>query len=166
MRSLNIIQEKQAGDYFVSSDPSRLAITFIHNRMANESYWSKGIPLELVERLVRIPFVWRYQSNGQQVGFGRVITDYTTFAWVTDVFVIDEHRGKGLSRLLMNAILEHPEMRVIRRWLLGTDLAHGLYRKLGFGDLDHPENFLTMHRSQMYTSGQYDELLADFIKDL
>ena len=167
MRPLNIIQEKQAGDYFVSSDPARLDIAFIHNWLANESYWSNGIPIELVERLVRNSFCFGvYQANGQQVGFGRVVTDYTTFAWVTDVFVIDEHRGKGLSVLLMNAILEHPEMRVIRRWLLGTDLAHGLYRKLGFGDLDHPENFLTRHCSQMYTGGQYDDLLADFVKDL
>ena len=92
-----------------------------------------------------------------------MITDYTTFAWLTDVFIIDEYRGKGLSVFLMNCILDHPELQILRRWLLGTDHAHGLYRKFGFEELDHPENFLTRHHSQMYTSGKFDELIAEFL---
>ncbi len=167
MQALNLIQEKYAGEYFVSSDPAKLDLPFLHDWLCNGSYWSKGIPFKLVERLVQNSLCFGvYHQSGKQVGFGRVVTDYTTFAWVTDVFIIDEYRGKGLSLLLMNCILDHPEMRVLRRWLLGTDLAHGLYRKLGFGDLDHPENFLTMHRSEMYTGGQYDQLLDDFLKNL
>jgi GNAT superfamily N-acetyltransferase len=167
MRPLNLIREEHAGDYFVSSDPTKLDLLFIHNWLANESYWAQGIPYELVERLVQHSFCFGvFHDDGQQVGFGRVVSDYTTFAWITDVFIVSEHRGKGLSVLLMNTILDHPEMRVIRRWLLGTDLAHGLYRKLGFITLDHPENFLTKHRSSMYQSGQYDGLLDDFIKNL
>ncbi len=164
---MTLVQEKQVGDYCISSDPSRLDLAFVHNWLSNVSYWSSGIPLKLVERLVRHSFcAGVYHKSGQQVGFGRVVSDYTTFAWVTDVFIIDEHRGKGLSVELMNFIMDHPEMRVIRRWLLGTDLAHGLYRKLGFDDLDHPENFLTKHRSNMYLGGRFDGLLDDFIKDL
>jgi hypothetical protein len=167
MQTLNLIQEKHAGEFYASSDPAKLDLPFVHDWLCNVSYWSKGIPFKLVERLVQNSLCFGvYHQSGKQVGFGRVVTDYTTFAWVTDVFIIDEYRGKGLSLLLMNCILDHPEMLVLRRWLLGTDLAHGLYRKLGFGDLDHPENFLTKHRSEMYTGGQYNQLLDDFIKGL
>ena len=166
MRPLNLIQELHEGDYFVSSDPQKLDLKFIHHWLAYVSYWSKGIPFKLLERTVRNSFCFGvYHKSGGQVGFGRVVTDYTTFAWITDVFIMDEHRGKGLSVLLMNCILDHPEMRVIRRWLLGTDLAHGLYYKFGFTDLDHPQNFLTRHRSNMYLSGDYDDLLEDFMQD-
>jgi GNAT superfamily N-acetyltransferase len=105
-----------------------------------------------------------YHESEVQVGFGRVVTDYTTFAWLTDVFIIDAYRGKGLSVILMEVILDHPELKILRRWLLGTDHAHGLYRKFGFEDLDHGENFLTLHRSSMYTSGEFDELITDFFK--
>jgi GNAT superfamily N-acetyltransferase len=105
-----------------------------------------------------------YHESEGQVGFGRVVTDYTTFAWLTDVFIIDAYRGKGLSVILMEVILDHPELKILRRWLLGTDHAHGLYRKFGFEDLDHVENFLTLHRSSMYTSGEFDELITDFFK--
>lgn len=166
MRALNLIQERFREDYFVSSDPEKLDLQFIHNWLAKESYWAADIPFKLLERTLRNSFCFGvYQKDGQQVGFGRVVTDYTTFAWVTDVFIMDAHRGKGLSRFLMNTLLEHPEMRIVRRWLLGTEHAHGLYRKLGFVDLEHPENFLTKHRSNMYLSGQYDELLDNFLKD-
>ena len=98
---------------------------------------------------------------------GRVWAGYhglRDFAWLTDVFIIDEYRGKGLSVFLMNCILDHPELKILRRWLLGTDHAHGLYRKFGFEELDHPENFLTRHHSQMYTSGKFDEMIAEFFK--
>jgi GNAT superfamily N-acetyltransferase len=166
MQSLDLILEHTMGDYLVSSDPEKLDLPFIQHWLANESYWAKDIPFKILERSVQNSFCFGvYHRSGQQVGFGRVITDYTTFAWITDVFIVDEHRGKGLSRLLMASILEHPEMRVVRRWLLGTDLAHGLYRKLGFEDLDHPENFLTRHRSNMYQDSQYDNLLEEFINE-
>ena len=167
MRPLDLIVERRSGNYYVSSDPEKIDLKFVHNWLANESYWSNGIPLKLLERTIDNSFCFGvYHDKAGQVGFGRVVTDYSTFAWVTDVFIITEHRGQGLSVLLMKAILEHPEMRVIRRWLLGTDLAHGLYRKLGFQDLDHPENFLTLHHSNMYQSGQYDELMENFLKYL
>ncbi len=167
MRPLELLQEQTHGDYLVSSDPEKLDLSFIHEWLAHESYWCKDIPLKILERAIKNSFcVGVYHRSGEQVGFGRVITDYTTFAWVTDVFIVETHRGKGLSVFLMECILQHPEMRVVRRWLLGTDLAHGLYRKLGFSDLDHPENFLTLHHSQMYSSGEFAELLSGFMRDL
>ena len=164
MNSLSLIVEHFKGDFLISSDPGKLDLAFTHHWLSSEAYWSKGLPYKLFERMISHSLCFGvYHKNGNQVGFGRVITDYTTFAWLTDVFIIDEYRGKGLSVNLMNCIMDHPELRILRRWLLGTDHAHGLYRKFGFTDLDHPENFLTRHHSEMYTSGNYDELLGAFL---
>lgn len=166
MNPLNPIVEHHEGEFFVSSDPSKLDLNFTHHWLANKAHWSQGLPFKVFKRMVDHALCFGvYHQSGGQVGFGRVITDYTTFAWLTDVFIIEEYRGKGLSVFLMNCILDHPELKILRRWLLGTDQAHGLYRKFGFGDLDHPENFLTRHRSQMYTSGEFDNLIADFFKE-
>ena len=160
------IIEHQKGEFIVSSDPAKLDMAFTHHWLANEVYWSQGLPLNVFKRMVDNSLCFGvYHQAGKQIGFGRVITDYTTFAWLTDVFIIDEYRGKGLSVFLLNCILDHPELKILRRWLLGTDHAHELYRKFGFGNLDHPENFLTRHRNQMYTSGEYDELLTGFFKE-
>jgi GNAT superfamily N-acetyltransferase len=165
MDNVNLIDEHQEGDFSVSTDPNKLDLTFTHRWLSNEAYWSEGLPYNVFKRMIDNSLCFGvYYQAGIQVGFGRVITDYTTFAWLTDVFIIDEYRGKGLSVFLMNCILGHPELQILRRWLLGTDHAHGLYRKFDFEDLDHPENFLTRHRSQMYTSGKFDELIANFFK--
>jgi len=165
MTSLKLIQECCHGDYLISSDPVKLDLNFIHQWLSNESYWCRGIPFEVVQRMVEHSLCFGvYHNSGKQVGFGRVATDYTTFAWLTDVFIAEPHRGQGLSLVLMEMILNHPELKILRRWLLGTDFAHGLYRKFGFTALDHPENFLTLHRSNMYTSGEYDELIRAFFK--
>ncbi len=165
MKLKNLIHERRNGEYLFSSDHEKLDLKFVHQWLAAESYWCKDIPFEVVQRMVEhsLCFGVYHESEGQ-VGFGRVVTDYTTFAWLTDVFIIDAYRGKGLSVILMEVILDHPELKILRRWLLGTDHAHGLYRKFGFEDLDHAENFLTLHRSSMYTSGEFDELITDFFK--
>jgi len=166
MKPETLIQEKRRGDYLISSDPGKIDLEFVHHWLATESYWCEGIPFAVVKRLVEHSLCFGVYHEGEgQVGFGRVVTDYTTFAWLTDVFIIDAYRGKGLSVLLMEVILDHPELKILRRWLLGTDHAHGLYRKFGFKDLEHTENFLTLHRSNMYTSSEYDELITEFFKD-
>ena len=166
MKPSDLILEKRFSDYFVSSDPKKLDLKFIHYWLANESYWSKNIPFNVLQRLVENSLCFGvYHESGKQVGFGRVVTDYTTFAWLTDVFIIEGYRGLGLSTFLMEVILNHPELQILRRWLLGTDLAHGLYRKFGFEELDHPENFLTLHRSNMYSSGEYDQLITQFFEE-
>ncbi len=166
MITIGQIDEHQQGDFTVSTDPKKLDLEFTHNWLSKVAYWSKGLPFNVFQRMVDNSLCFGlYHLNEEQVGFGRVITDYTTFAWLTDVFIIDEYRGKGLSIFLMNCILDHPELQILRRWLLGTDHAHGLYRKFGFEDLDHPENFLTRHHSEMYISGEFDDLLADFFKN-
>ena len=166
MNTVNQIVERHEGDFIVSTDPERLDLAFTHNWLANEAPWSQGLPFNVFKRMIDNSLCFGvFHQTGKQVGFGRVITDYTTFAWLTDVFIINEYRGKGLSVFLMNCILDHPELQILRRWLLGTDHAHGLYQKFGFDNLDHPENFLTRHHSQMYTSGKFDELIAKFFKN-
>ncbi|MCJ7518610.1 MAG: GNAT family N-acetyltransferase [Anaerolineaceae bacterium] len=165
MNPFNPVKEYQEGEFIFSSDPARLDLVFTHNWLANKAYWSQGLPYKVFKRMVNHSLCFGvYHQSGKQVGFGRVITDYTTFAWLTDVFIIDEYRGKGLSVTLINFILEHPELMILRRWMLGTDHAHGLYRKFGFGGLDHPENFLTRHHRQMYVSGEYNKLITEFFK--
>ena len=104
------------------------------------SYWSRGIPRETMERSVRgaLPFVLR-DARGDLAGFARVITDRATFGYIGDLFVLPEHRGKGLSKRLMDAIMTHPELQNFRRWMLATSDAHGLYEKFGFRSLAAPE---------------------------
>ena len=166
MNNVDQIDEHQEGDFLVSTNPNKLDLAFTHHWLSNEAYWSEGLPFNVFKRMIDNSLCFGvYYQPGTQVGFGRVVTDYATFAWLTDVFIIDEYRGKGLSVFLMNCILGHPELQILRRWLLGTDHAHGLYRKFGFGELDHPENFLTFHRSQMYTSGKFDELIVNFFNN-
>lgn len=115
------------------------------------SYWSRGIPSETMERSVRgsLPFVLR-DAAGSLAGFARVITDRATFGYIGDLFVLPEHRGRGLSRRLMEAIMGHPELRNFRRWVLATSDAHGLYEKFGFRSLAKPEVLMERHDPNVY----------------
>ena len=120
--------------YNISTDPSRFDIALIHRWLSEQSYWARGIPRDVVERSIEgsLSFGIYHQTQGQ-VGFARVITDRATFAYLADVFVLEAHRGKGLSKRLMQAIVDHPDLQGLRRWMLGTRDAHGLYAQFGFG---------------------------------
>lgn len=117
----------------ISTDPARLDVDLIHGWLSGHSHWAKGIPRPVVERALENALNFAaFDGQGRQVGFARIVTDRATFAWLADVFVIDTHRGKGISRLLMQAIVDHPDLQGLRRWLLATRDAHGLYEKFGF----------------------------------
>ena len=117
----------------VSTDPARLDVGLVHRWLSEESHWARGVPHAVIERALENSLNFAaYDDGGQQVGFARIVTDKATFAWLADVFVIDAHRGKGVSRLLMQAIVDHPDLQGLRRWLLATRDAHGLYEKFGF----------------------------------
>lgn len=119
--------------YEISTDPARLDIALIHRWLSQDSYWSKAIPREIVERGIANALNFAvYHENEGQVGFARVITDKATFAYLADVFVVGSHRGKGLSKRLMRAIVDHPELQGLRRWMLATHDAHRLYAQFGF----------------------------------
>lgn len=116
----------------ISTDKKRLNIAMIHDFLANESYWAKGIPLEVMKRSIENSLCFGVYHQGRQVGFARVVTDYATTAYVGDVFVIESYRGRGLGKRLIKAIVDHPELEGLRLWFLGTKDAHDLYRKFGF----------------------------------
>jgi GNAT superfamily N-acetyltransferase len=142
--------ELRDGGYVVSTDPARIDVAYVHAFLA-ESYWAKGIPRDTVETAVAnsLPF-GLYDSDRNQIGFARVISDLATFAYIADVFVDDSHRGKGLGKLLMRAIMSHPELQGLRRWSLATRDAHGLYQQFGFSELAHPERFMEIARPDLY----------------
>jgi GNAT superfamily N-acetyltransferase len=117
----------------------------------SDSYWARGIPRAIIERSVRgsLPFVLR-DAAGHLAGFARVITDRATFGYIGDLFVLPAHRGKGLSKRLMEAILAHPDLQDFRRWMLATSDAHGLYEKFGFRPLAAPEVLMERHNPNVY----------------
>lgn len=141
------------GAYQISSDPVRFDLKVIHSFLSR-SYWSPNIPLALVERAVRNSLGFGAFGDGQQVGFARVITDRATFAYLADVFVLEEHRGRGVSRLLMQAVMAHPDLQGLRRWSLATRDAHGLYEKFGFLPLAQPERHMEILRPEIYRQPQ------------
>ncbi len=119
--------------YEFTSDASKVDVSLVHRWLSEESYWAKGIPLEIVSRSISnsLCFSILHPAEGQ-VGFARVITDRATFAYLADVFVLAPHRGKGLSKRLMTFIQAHPDLQGLRRWLLATRDAHALYAQFGF----------------------------------
>lgn len=141
--------------FFISTDKSKLQIDVIHNYLANYSYWAKGIPVEIVERSIlnSIAFGVYFQDEEvlKQVGFCRVTSDLATFAYLADVFILEEYRGNGLSKFLMETVLQHQDLQGLRRWVLATADAHGLYAKYGFTPLDKPENFMQIRLQNPYS---------------
>ena len=137
--------------YHISTDKKKLQLAVIHGYLSKESYWSKNIPLEIVARSIEHSFCFGIYLKEEQVGFARVVTDYTTFAYLADVFVLEAHRGKGLSKSLMKYIFSHEKLQGLRRFCLGTRDAHGLYEKFGFSPIAKPENFMEIKHENFYT---------------
>lgn len=127
-------------NFSIDSDPARLQMDVIHDYLANRSYWAQGRPRELVEKSIRHSFNFGLYDGDRQVGFARVVTDYATFAWLCDVFVLEDYRGQGLAKWLVQTVVEHPDLSGLRRMLLVTRDAHELYRGYGgFRGIERPE---------------------------
>ncbi|MCI0884741.1 MAG: GNAT family N-acetyltransferase, partial [Chloroflexi bacterium] len=126
--------ELSRGGYVVTTDPSRLDIDYIHAFLTG-SYWARGIPRDVVARAIENSLNFGLFEGARQVGFARAITDRAWYAYIADVFVDEAHRGKGLGKLIMEAVTSHPELQNLRRMMLGTADAHGLYRQFGFTDV-------------------------------
>ena len=139
-------------EYEISTDPNRLDIDTIYNFLAKDSYWSPGIPRPVVERAIENSLSFGVYHSTGQVGFGRIITDKSTFALLADVFILEPHRGKGLSKRLMRCIMDHEDLQGLRRWLLLTSDAHDLYRQFGFEDLANTWRFMEILRADIYAS--------------
>lgn len=140
-----------AGRYRLSADPARLQLNVIHGWLGRESYWAAGIPRETVARAIAGSLcAGVYAGDGSQVAFARVVTDRATFGWLADVFVLPAHRGAGLGKALVAYLLAHPDLRGLRRLMLATADAHGLYARFGFSTLEKPERFMERHRPMAY----------------
>jgi len=127
--------------YTISTDKTRLDLDVIHQFLSQEAYWCLNIPKEIVQRSIDNSLCFGIYGGNQQVGFARIISDYATFAYLADVFVLPEHRGKGLSKQLMAYIMDYPALQGLRRWMLITYDAHGLYSQFGFQPtMENPEN--------------------------
>ncbi len=147
--------ERARDDYVISDDRSRVDRDVVHRFLNKEAYWSPGIPREVVDRALDNSICFGVYRGEELVGFARVVTDYATFAWLADVFVVEAHRGRGLSKWLMEVILSHPELQGFRRWVLATKDAHGLYRQFGFIDLHRPERWMERPDPDMAESPDY-----------
>jgi GNAT superfamily N-acetyltransferase len=154
--------EYRRGDFLISTDRERLSLDVIHDFLTN-CYWAKGISREIVERSIEHSLCFGvYGENSsfdaakgghkalQQVGFARVVSDFATVAYLGDVFMLESHRGRGLSKWLMECITAHPALQNLRRWILLTRDAHALYSRFGFTAVRAPERYMELHNPKVY----------------
>jgi GNAT superfamily N-acetyltransferase len=134
--------EWRRGEYVISDDHARLDVDVIHGYLKS-SYWAAGRPLERVVLSIEHSLPLGLYKDDRQIGFARVVTDRATFAYLADVFVLEEFRGAGLGKWLVQIALAHPDLQNLRRWMLATKDAHGLYRQFGFTELKEPERWMT-----------------------
>ncbi len=136
-----VIKEFTRGEYLISTDKAKLQLNVIHNFLSN-SYWAKDISIEKVKKSVQNSFCFGVYNGKDQIGFARLVTDYATFAYLADVFILEKYRGNGLSKWLMETILECSELQGLRSWMLKTLDAHGLYKQFGFNEPEFPERVM------------------------
>jgi len=139
-------------EYMISTDVSMLNVTLIHEYLSRHSYWAANIPLEVVQKSINNSLCFGLYCDGNQIGFARLVTDKATFTYLADVFIIESFRGKGLSKWMMEVIQAHPELQGLRRWMLGTRDAHGLYEQFGWTVLDEDtrKRFMQRHFKDVY----------------
>jgi GNAT superfamily N-acetyltransferase len=145
-----MVYEKTEGAYFFSNDKLKLQTGVIHTYLSRNSYWAQNIPLSTVEASIAGSVCFGIYTEGRQIGFARVISDLASFGYLADVFILEEHRGKGLSKALMSFILEYAPFKKLRRFMLATKDAHGLYKQFGFSPLAEPDRFMEMKSFESY----------------
>jgi GNAT superfamily N-acetyltransferase len=145
-----VLVEHWRGEFLLSTDRARLDLDVIHRFLTN-CYWAKGITREVVARSIEHSLCFGvYDGGGAQAGFARVVSDYATVAYLGDVFILESYRGHGLSKWLMECIMQHPALQNFRRWILLTRDAHGLYSQFGFTPVTAPERYMELHRPKVY----------------
>jgi GNAT superfamily N-acetyltransferase len=148
-----------ARGFVISTDKRRLDRELVHQFLTN-CYWAKGIPRETVDRSIENSLCFGLYQDDQQVGFARVISDFATYAYIGDVFVAEQFRGRGLGKLLMRSIMQHPDLQRLRRWELVTRDAHGLYAQFGFQPVKSPERHMEIHDAAVYRHAAQPKLRA------
>ena len=139
--------EFRKDSYSISTDPAKLDVDAIHHWLANESYWAGNIPREVVDRAVANSLCFGLYDAGKFIGLARVITDYATFAYLCDVFILQSHRGRGLSKWMVECILSHPGLQGLRRFNLVTRDAHALYSAFGFKAPANPNSYMELRNA-------------------
>jgi GNAT superfamily N-acetyltransferase len=137
------------GDFTINTDKSKLDISYVHQNLAR-SYWAENIPYETVRKSIEGSICFGVYEGKKQIGFARLVTDSATFAYLADVFIDENYRGKGLGKWLMKIILEHESTKGLRRLMLATRDAHGLYRQFGFSPLTNTERWMHIHNPDVY----------------
>ena len=158
------IMEWQKDDYLLSTDRSKIDINAVHDFLSR-SYWAEGIPIETLRRSIENSLCFAIYQQEMLVGFGRVISDFATFAYLADVFVLPEHRGKGLSKWLIQIIIDHPQLQGLRRFTLATRDAHSLYAQFGFSVFDKPERWMHRHDPEVYKQIRNPNIDPDSYRD-
>ncbi len=143
------IEEYIKESYLVSTDKNKLDVFVVHSYL-KKSYWAEDIPIEILNKGIENSLCFGVYNNHQQIGFARVITDYSTFAYLADVFILEKERGRGLSKFLMECILKHKHLQGLRNFCLMTKDAHSLYARYGFKNIPHPENFMANKIENIY----------------
>jgi GNAT superfamily N-acetyltransferase len=136
--------------YSISTDRTRLDVALVHRYLSSDSYWARGVPLEVVQRAISNSLCFGLYQQDQQIGFARVVTDGATFGYLGDVFIIPSHRGTGLGKQLIAAVMAHPQLQGLRRFMLATRDAHGLYRQFGFTEPKNPQVLMERHDPDIY----------------
>jgi GNAT superfamily N-acetyltransferase len=145
--------EINEGGVLISDDKKLLDRALIHGFLSKHSYWAKGVPVEIVNRSIEHSLCLGIYQADRQIGFARVVTDFATFAWLADVFIVEEQRGFGVGKKLVAAVVAHPQLQGLRRFMLGTADAHGLYQQFGFEPLKQVERFMEIHQPNPYKCG-------------
>ena len=137
-------------DFIITTDKSKMDIVAIHDFLSKYSGWSDNIPFDRVKTSIDHSLNFGLFYNGRQIGFARVISDFSTIAYLGDIYVLDEYRGRGLSKKLMDTVITHPNLQGLRRWILLTSTADWLYEKYGFTKLPKPEIYMELFNSNVY----------------
>lgn len=143
-------------ELIISTDKTRLNIPLIHKFLSEESYWAKGIPIETVSRSIENSLCFGAYVDEKQIGFARIISDCATFAYLADVFILPKYRSRGVSKKLMEFIKEHPGLQGLRKWMLATCDAHGLYEQYGFTSVSHPDRLMEISTTNLYLQPKSD----------
>ncbi len=138
----NLMSEWQKNEFTIKTNRNDLQVEAILSYLVNHSYWAKNRTLEQLETVIENSLCFGVYKAERQVGFARIVTDYATFAYLGDVYILPEFQGVGLGKWLMDVISEHPDLQGFRRWILATRDAHTLYEKYGFTELKHPERWM------------------------
>ena len=139
-------------EFCISTDKSKLDLKMVHRFLSQESYWSKNIPFEKVEKAAANSLTFGVYDGEIQIGYARIISDYTSVAYLGDVFISPAYRGKGLSKWLLTIIMSYPELQGLRRWILLTADAHGLYKQFGWTEIAAPERWMEIHHKDVYVT--------------